>query len=284
MSKKESRSMPPWYRAKFDLEGLGFGGLALVLAIVTSWIAFIGGIISLIFWIAFVAILFASRDAERTTPVGTILVTAPCDGVIVDVATVPPPRELRWDTPEVVRIRLSSSPFTVNGVRAPITGNIESILEEDGAPTALALEPDNSDLKEAFVLFSGEQAMAGIRVATGGLGPRLDFDIEAGDGVRGGRKIGVRRLGGWCDVFLPLGATVSLMPGMSVVGGETILTDLEGVDTDTAPASEAAYEATPTLVPEDVEVTPAVEPAVDEAPTVVEAPAEPAPDTETPKT
>lgn len=232
MSKKDGKSTPPWFRARFDMEGLGFGALALVLAILSGAIPWIGGLLSLFFWIAVVVIVFASRDVERTSPTGNHLVLSPCDGVVVSVSTTAPPRELRWDTPEVRRVRISSSPFSVNGMRSPITGNVESFLEEEGAPSALSLDADNSDLREAFVLFSGEFGVAGVRIATGGLGPRLDIDLEAGDGVRAGRKVGVRRLGGWCDIFLPLDAEITLESGMTVVGGETVLTSLEHADND----------------------------------------------------
>lgn len=229
MFNKDSRPATPWFKEKFDLEGLGFGGLALALAIIVGGIPYIGGILSFLFWIAFIVILFASRDNDRTSPTGKSLVLAPCDGILIDVSTVAPPREVRWDIPEVKRVRISSAPYSANGVRAPMTGNVESFLEEEGAPAALALKADDADLREAFMLFVGEEGVVGLRLATGGLGPRLDIDLEAGDGVRSGRKIGVRRLGGWCDIYLPLDAEVTLLPGMKIIGGETVLSDLSGV-------------------------------------------------------
>ena len=222
MAKKSLSVSMPWYRAQFDLEGLGFGALALVLAIVLGAVFWPLGFIS---FVAFSVIILASRDCERTSPEGTGLVLSPCDGVIESVSEVSPPRELRWDQPEVLRVRIASSPFSINGMRAPITGNVESFLVEPGAPTALSMDADNTDLKEAFILTSDEERSVGLRIATGGLGPRLDIDLEAGDGVRAGRKIGVRRLGGWCDVYLPPESSVTLLPGMTVIAGETKLCD-----------------------------------------------------------
>lgn len=267
MAKKSLSSRMPWYRAEFDLEGLGFGGLALVLAIILGGLHWTLGFIALI---ACGVILLASRDTERTSPVEDDLVLSPCDGVIESVSAVSPPRELRWDTVEVVRVRISSSPFSVNGIRAAMTGNVDSFLIEPGAPSSLSTDPDNSDLREAFILIGKDKQAVGLRVATGGLGPRLDIDLETGDGVRAGRKIGVRRLGGWCDVFMPAGANVSLLPGMSVVGGETILSTLSDVSPSydrssvaqapivvEEPAPEAPVETsdepvTPEVVPEEV--------------------------------
>ena len=256
----------PWYRATFDLEGLGFGALALVLAIILGSVFWPLG---LIFYLAFAVIILASRDCERTSPEGTGLVLSPCDGVVESVSEVAPPRELRWDQPEVLRVRIASSPFSVNGMRAPITGNVESFLIEPGAPTALSTDADNTDLKEAFILMSGEEKSVGLRIATGGLGPRLDIDLEAGDGVRAGRKIGVRRLGGWCDVYLPPGSSVSLLAGMTVIAGETKLCDgavsgtVVGPETDEYGLPVKPETATPAEEPVAEEVS---EPVPEETP------------------
>ncbi|WP_293613521.1 phosphatidylserine decarboxylase [Ponticaulis sp.] len=267
MAKKSLSNSMPWFRAEFDLEGLGFGGLALVLAIILGGLHWILG---LIFLIVFGIILLASRDAERTPPNGDDLVLAPCDGVVESVSSVAPPRELRWDTPEVTRIRISSSPFSVNGVRASMTGNVESFLVEPGAPATLSTDPDNPNLREAFILISSEDHAVGLRIATGGTGPRLDIDLEPGDGVRAGRKIGVRRLGGWSDIYLPVGAETALETGMTVVGGETILTALAGVEKSATVASEYVPEP---VVEEEVVLAPApVAPEAEAEPVAVETP------------
>ncbi len=234
----------PWYRAEFDLEGLGFGALALVLAIILGGLHWILG---LIFMIVFAIILLASRDTERTSPSGANLVLAPNDGVIESISSVAPPRELRWDTPEVIRVRIASSPFSANGVRASITGNVESFLIEPGAPATLAFDAEDPNLREAFILISSESHAVGVRVATGGTGPRLDVNLEPGDGVRAGRKIGVRRLGGWTDVFLPVGSEVSLEAGMSVIGGETVLSDLSEVELSATKAREPVAVSEPVV-------------------------------------
>lgn len=289
----------PWYRAEFDLEGLGFGGLALVLAIILGGLHWI---LAFVFFLVFAVIMLAARDTERTSPTADDLVLSPCDGVIESVGPVSPPRELRWDTQEVVRVRISSSPFSVNGIRSSITGNVDSFLVEPGAPSALSTDPDNSDLREAFVLIGGEKHAVGLRVATGGLGPRLDIDLEAGDGVRAGRKIGVRRLGGWCDVFLPAAAATTLEPGMSVVGGETVLSDLTDLapsydrstmvveeivpEPEPAPEPVAAAPVAPVATPDPVETTPEtipeeVQEEVSEQPVAEDKPAEAEPDTPT---
>ncbi len=220
MPKRTNTSRMPWYRTSFDLEGLAFGALALCLAVL------LGLIWDPLFWpffAAFFVIMFASRDAERTTPSEVTGVIAPCDGIVTSVLMASPPRELRVTDGEVVRIRISTSPFAVNGIRSPVTGTVTSFLEETGAPAVLCFDPDNEDMREAFLLIEGQNGQIGTRIATGGLGPRLDLEIEQDDTVRAGRKIGVRRLGGWCDIYLPSSMKLRVRPGQSLIGGETVL-------------------------------------------------------------
>ncbi|MEM6947927.1 MAG: hypothetical protein AAF486_07535, partial [Pseudomonadota bacterium] len=103
---------------------------------------------------------------------------------------------------------------------------------------------DEAGLAQAFVTFSRGVVPLGVRVAAGGLGPRLDITAEAGDSVRVGRLIGVRRLGGWCDVWLPGNAGVAVWPGMTLKGAETQLTRSSG-EGAAAPAPEAEAEPFP---------------------------------------
>lgn len=260
MAKKPTTSRFPWYTSSFDLEGVGFGLLALVVAILLgTWVTLLG----ILFLIPVAVIILASRDATRTPPAISEAVLSPVDGVIVDISTVSTPRDLRWDEPDTKRIRIASSPFSINGVRAPMTGTVESFLIEPGAPAALSQDPDSADLREAFLLVSSEHGLVGTRIATGGLGPRLDIDLENGDGVRAGRKVGVRRLGGWCDVYVPQNVAINWETGMSVIGGETVLAKLTDV------SDEGLVEKAPAAVEENVpdstsEAVVAAEPAMPE--------------------
>ena len=216
--KKLGQGRLPWMTSKFDLEGYAAGALALILAILLagfSWIFLLLGLL------AFGLVFFATRDDKRTPPDDNSLILSPCDGIVSDISPVTPPRELRIDATEMQRVRIASSPFTVNGVRAPVTGTVATFLVEAGSPTAIATNPDNSELDEAFVHIRSDHGPIGVRVAAGGLGPRVDLDLEPDDGVRSGRKIGVRRLGGWCDIYIPLDLEIQARVGQSVIGGET---------------------------------------------------------------
>ncbi len=271
-----SRNRFPWLRSGFDLEGW-VGALA-------AWLVglLLGILWGPLFWIGFLAavvILFATRTAERAVPENEDVLVAPCDGTIVSVGGATPPDELRLEGSGWTRIRISSAPFTSNGVHAPMGGEIDHIIRETGDPAAvIAMRADTPGLAVAYIALASGGRSAGMRLSTGGFGPRLEISAETGDAVRTGRTIGTRRLGGWCEVYVPSGTVANAWVGQTVIGAETVLARFTGGVEDifepeaepetAAPDPEPVIE--PELAPDDDtpldERIEALEELIDEAP------------------
>lgn len=211
----------PWLRSSFDLEGV-VGALA-------AWLfgILLGILWSPLFWLGFIGaaiVLMATRRVSRTLPEHETRVLAPVDGVVASVTSISPPAELRLGMNELTRIRIASSPFSPNPVYAPITGQVTASVVEVGDPSVpYASSADAHGLSIAYVTIGDGTQDVGLRLASGGLGPRLDIELEAGDMMRVGRKIGQRRLGGWVDIYLPDGIEAAVWPGMTLVACETEL-------------------------------------------------------------
>lgn len=263
----------PWLRSGFDLEGY-VGALA-------AWLVglLLGALWSPLFWIGFIGaivILFATRTAERTPPKSTDVLVTPVDGIVVDIARAAPPAELRLAGGDWTRVRISVGPTKTNGIYAPIDGELDHIILENGDPAAFAaMSVDRPGLAVAYVsLESGERA-TGMRLATGGLGPRLEVRAEAGDAVRLGRNIGTMRLGGWCEVYVPADIEVDVIEGQTLIGSETVLARFEDRVSRTVftprdePAAEETF-ASPVLTPAAV-VADVTESVLAETDDVVEA-------------
>ena len=107
------------------------------------------------------------------------------------------------------------------------------IFEAGENTVPLAARADDDGLARAFLTFESRGQQVGVRLASGGFGPRIDLATEAGDIVRLGRPFGTRRLGGWCDVFVPKEVGLLVWPGQTLVGGETVMGRLKSQgDTD----------------------------------------------------
>ena len=216
-----SRQSFPWLRSGFDLEG--YAGAAACLLI--------GFLLAMLWWPLFLlglfaglVILLATRTAERTPPEAEGLIVSPTDGLVVSVGGATPPDELRLTGNSWTRIRIAVGPTKTNGVHAPMDGAIDHVIRETGDPAAFAaMKPDRPGLTVAYVSLESGARAVGMRLATGGLGPRLEIAHESGDAVRLGRNIGTLRLGGWCELYIPGELDVVPRPGQTLVGAETVI-------------------------------------------------------------
>lgn len=240
--RKPSRASRAWARTGFDLEGL-VGALA-------AWLVglLLGALWWPLFWVGIVfavIVLLATRKQDRTPPDASNLVVAPCDGVVQSIDLALPPTELRLPPGERLRLRIASSPAATNPVHAPITGEITTVIMEEPNPSVIfASSPDLPGLAVAHVSVESVGEAVGLSLATGGFGPRLEILSESGDGVRVGRVIGKRRLGGWCDVYLLPEARLLIREGQTLVGAETVLCRLmtDSISPD-PPADYASVDA-----------------------------------------
>ena len=218
-------SKRPWARTRFDIEGWVFALAALLF-----------GIFAGAFWyplftigiLAAIVVLAATRTVERELPHTDFHVLAPCDGVVSAVGPAVPPSEFEMDGDERVRVRISSSPLSPNTLFAPMTGAITAVAFEEGDPARVfATRPDTGGLEVSYLAIGSDRGGVALKIMTGGFGPRLDVGSETGDLLRAGRKFAKRRLGGWCDVYLPSGMVSAVWPGQTIVGGETELASLD---------------------------------------------------------
>ena len=221
---QEFNTRRPWARTSFDIEGL-VGALAALLFGI-----FAGGFWYPLFVVGFLAaaiVLAATRRVERSMPNGEFRVIAPCDGVVSSVDKASPPSEFEFGGEDLVRVRISSSPLSPNNLFAPVTGAVTASAFDEGEPSRLlATDPDLGGLEVAYLAIGSGRDAVGLKLSCAGFGWRLDVETETGDMLRAGRTFAKRRLGGWCDVYLPATLEASVWPGQTIIGGETELAAL----------------------------------------------------------
>ena len=241
----------PWLNGGFDIEGVVAAFAVFLGALLLGWLW------APLFWlgfIAFVAVLLATRWAGRTPPAMASAIVAPCDGIVASVTPMEAPAELRMNDSRVTRVRISSAPVSTNKVYTPISGSLEHVaLEAGDSSIPIAMRPDDEGLARAWLCFESQGQQVGIRLASGGFGPRIDIEMNAGDIARLGKPCGTRRLGGWCDLYIPASAGQLIWPGQTLVGGETVIgrlrTDTE--EDDFEDAFEIEREAAAGVAEED---------------------------------
>ena len=212
------RQLAPVHR-----EGYPFIALFALVSVILFWIGQPLG------WLGLVATAWCAyffRDPRRVTPVGNGLVIAPADGLIAQVSTAPPPRELELGEAPRLRISIFMSVLDVHINRSPVSGKIEKIAYKPGKFLNADLDKASEDNeRNGFVIAGARGKVAVVKIA-GLIARRIVCFVREGQSVAAGERIGMIRFGSRVDVYLPQGTHTLVAEGQYAVGGETVLADL----------------------------------------------------------
>jgi phosphatidylserine decarboxylase len=184
-----------------------------------------------LFWPGLLFVLFCLyffRDPERVAPGRAGVVLAPADGHVVSVMPAVPPAELGLgDTPRW-RVATFLSVLDVHVNRVPYDGVVTRIAYRHGAYVNASLDKA-SDVNERNALairLSDGRTMAVVQIA-GLIARRIVCNVREGDVVRAGGRFGIIRFGSRTDLYLPEGVTPLVSEGQTMIGGETVLAELD---------------------------------------------------------
>ncbi|MDX9790101.1 MAG: phosphatidylserine decarboxylase family protein [Candidatus Kapaibacterium sp.] len=164
------------------------------------------------------------RDPERNIPAESVnndkIVLSPADGKVVEIIEE---TEKDYIGGKAVRISIFLSPLDVHVNRSPVSGSVEYYKYNPG-DYLVAYHPKSSELNEhskTGVLTSAGKVV--FKQIVGILARRIVCDINVGDKLTSGQKIGMMKFGSRMDVYLPVGTDFLVKNGQRVVGGETII-------------------------------------------------------------
>jgi phosphatidylserine decarboxylase len=220
----------PWRLPPVHPDGRKFMVAAAAVALFFWWIVDI----DTIGWLAAAVTVWIGmffRDPVRTTPVGKGLVTAPADGMVTMIATVPPPRELigpdALAADPVVRISIHISPFDCHIIRTPLEGSVRRMAYIAGKFVNPDLDKDSRDNERQHMLVEGSGgARVGFTQIAGLIGRRIVPWVREGETVVAGQRVGVIRFGSRVDIYLPVGTGSDVLLGQRTVAGETVIARL----------------------------------------------------------
>jgi phosphatidylserine decarboxylase len=202
-------------------EGWPFIGGALVLAIVTWWLA--GFAWSLPLWVLAIFVIQFFRDPPREVPTLPSAVLSPADGRVVKVAQTNDPNTAR----EALLISVFMNVFNVHSNRSPVDGIVESVVYSAGSFINADLDKASSDNeRNAMVLrLDSGQRVSVVQVA-GLIARRILCYVKAGDRLARGQRYGFIRFGSRVDVYLPATARPRVAVGDIVHATSTVLAEL----------------------------------------------------------
>lgn len=199
------------------------GGLvALMLGLVVgAWLS----------WLALAFVLFCFfffRDPERVPPGRPGTIVAPADGRVVAIAPAVPPAELDMGAAPRWRVSIFLSVLNVHVNRVPIDGTVTRIAYRHGAFVSASLDKasDDNERNALAIRLEDGRDVAVVQIA-GLIARRIVCSVRENDVLHGGDRFGIIRFGSRTDLYLPEGVRPLIVEGQTMVGGETVIAELD---------------------------------------------------------
>ena len=197
--------------------------ITLVLFLISQKLGWIGVLLTI--WC-----VFFFRDPERVTPIEKDFVVSPADGLVQRITTAKLPPELEGGDEEYTRVSIFLNVFDVHVNRIPIEGEVKILHYHPGKFFNASLDKASEhNERQSILIETPENKLVGVVQIAGLIARRIVCNLKDHEQVKTGERFGIIRFGSRVDVYLPKGIEPQVIEGQRVVGGESIIANLEGV-------------------------------------------------------
>lgn len=200
-----------------------------IFAAVTLLAALTG--VAWLFWPLMVLTLWSIyffRDPPRGVPQEDGLLIAPADGLVQMVTEAMAPAELGLGDRPLTRVSIFLSVFDVHINRSPCAGTVEVVAYRPGKfLNAAADKASEENERMAIALRRADGRLIGCVQIAGWVARRIVCRIKAGQRLAAGERFGHIRFGSRTDLYLPPGARLLVAAGQRMIGGETVIAELD---------------------------------------------------------
>ena len=211
-------------------EGTKILVVELLVLVILDWLLHMRGLGSGLVWFIGLPLLVFSfyffRNPVRVSPKGKDLILAPADGIVSNITKIVPPKELDLGNKPMIRISTFMSVFNVHVNRSPVTGVVHRLNYRPGKFVNVAdKDSEDNERQEISMIAENGQKIGVVQIA-GLVARRIYCPLHEKDKLEAGQIFGMIRFGSRLDVYLPEGVYPAVLPGQSMVAGETILADM----------------------------------------------------------
>ncbi|MCE5327454.1 MAG: phosphatidylserine decarboxylase [Planctomycetaceae bacterium] len=213
-------------------------GVVLLIAAAAAawgWPAWLAEILPAAF---FVWVLVFFRDPDRQAPEGEHLFVSPADGRVADITLIGEDSPLGC---RGVKIGIFMNVVNVHVNRAPLSGRVERVEHHAGAfmdvRRPAAFERNESTSIFITHICQDEEYPVVVRQVAGLLARRIVTDLEVGQTILRGQRIGMIKFGSRLELMVPdnLVGEMCVKVGMRVFAGETVLLEAAWASRGAAP-------------------------------------------------
>ena len=205
---------------KIHKEGYKF----LAISILVTFVAlFFSKLLGLFLIIISVWVYYFFRDPERFPINNDSYLVSPADGLITDISERSGPEELRLENTSFTRVSIFMNVFNCHVNRVPNTCKVEEIYYKPGKFLNASLDKASEENERNYFkinLTNGEEIII-VQIA-GLIARRIVCEVEQGQELKQGERIGMIRFGSRVDIYFKNKKVLAKL-GQNVVAGESIL-------------------------------------------------------------
>ena len=205
---------------KIHKEGYKFLAISILATfIVLLFSKFLGfALILITIWV-----YYFFRDPERYPINDDNYLVSPADGLITDISERTGPEELRLENTTYTRVSVFMNVFNCHVNRVPTSGKVEEIYYKPGKFLNASLDKASEENERNYYkikLSNGEEIII-VQIA-GLIARRIVCEVEQGQDLKQGERIGMIRFGSRVDIFFK-NKKVLVKLGQNVVAGESLI-------------------------------------------------------------
>ena len=205
---------------KIHKEGYKFLAISILATfVVLLFSKFLGFLLILIT----VWVYYFFRDPERYPINDDSYLVSPADGLITDITEKSGPEELRLENTSYTRVSVFMNVFNCHVNRVPSSGKVEEIYYKPGKFLNASLDKASEENERNYFkikLIDGEEIII-VQIA-GLIARRIVCEVEQGQNLKQGERIGMIRFGSRVDIYFKNKKVLAKL-GQNVVSGESLI-------------------------------------------------------------
>ncbi len=206
---------------KIHKEGYKFLAISVLITFV---VLFLSKLLGLIFIIISVWVYYFFRDPERFSINDDSYLVSPADGLVTDVSERSGPEELRLENTSFTRVSIFMNVFNCHVNRVPNTCKVEEIYYKPGKFLNASLDKASEENERNFFKVKSMKDNEEIIIVqiAGLIARRIVCEVEQGQSLKQGDRIGMIRFGSRVDIYFKNKKVLAKI-GQNVVAGESLI-------------------------------------------------------------
>ena len=206
---------------KIHKEGYKFLAISILATVI---ILFLSNFLGLIFIFITIWVYYFFRDPDRISINDDSYLVSPADGLVTDISERSGPEELRLENTTYTRVSIFMNVFNCHVNRVPTSGKVEEIYYKPGKFLNASLDKASEENERNYFKIKTKDKDDEIIIVqiAGLIARRIVCEVEQGQDLKQGDRIGMIRFGSRVDIFFKNKKVLAKL-NQNVVAGESLI-------------------------------------------------------------